>query len=378
MNSSPPQTTTKQGTNWKVFIVVLVVIALISTGLWYWKAVKNSNAGGWAGGGPIDVVATTIKVSSAPVTIQALGEVRAVQQVTLASQVAGRVSKIHFESGQRVEAGTLLVQLDNAPERADLAAAIATTKFATAQLKRAKELVKTQAMSTETLQQRQAEFDKAAAQVEQIKARMSQLRIIAPFSGEIGLRQIDLGEYINPGDKAATLTALDSVYVNFDVPQQELARISVGQSVSIFSEIASDTRIDANITAIERQVNRNTRNVTIQAKVQNTQQLLYPGMYVTVNVNLPDEPDALILPNTAVMTSSNGNTVAIVRDISAEGVGSGDIVPVQVSRRIGEKVIIDKGLQPGDVVVTEGQLRVRPGAQLRVIERATTLEQAAM
>lgn len=318
----------------------------------------------------MDVVATTLEAQTAPVNLEALGEVRAVRQVVLSAEVAGRVADITFESGQRIEAGTILVQLDDAPEQADLAAAGATARFAQRQFTRASELAATEAISREILQQRQAERDQTAAQVQQLEARIRQKRIRAPFAGELGLRRIDLGQYVNAGDQAVTLTDLDRLYVNFDVPQQELARINVGQPIEVHRDLAGNEPIKATISAIEPQINRNTRNVTLQAEINNRERHLQPGMYVTVKVVLPAEMDALVLPASAVMTSSAGNTAVVVRDLSDENIGTGDIVPVEVSRRFGDQVVISQGLEAGDVVLTEGQLRVRPGAELRVLEQS--------
>jgi len=360
-----------KGKTWKALLVAIIIIAIISAGLWYWRANRLNNAGGWNGGGPIDVVTTKLLPQTAPLNIETIGEVRAINQVTLSSQQPGRVSDIYFDSGDHVEAGSLLIQLDDAPEQADLQAANAATKFAKYQLERAQNLVKIDAVSDEVLQQRQAEFDRLSAQVEQIKARIGQLRVIAPFSGELGLREVDLGQYVNPGEMLVTLTSLNKVYVNFDAPQQELNRIDIGQPITVYSETTNKAGLNAEISAIERQVNRNTRNVTFQAELKNTDQQLHPGMYVTVDINVASQEDALLLPKTAIITSSNGNSAIVVRNISNDGIGTADIVPVEIERYIDENVLISKGLEANDVIVTTGQLRVRPGAQLRVSPPST-------
>lgn len=365
--SSPPA---QKPSSWKTILIAIVVIALIGGGLWYWRMHKLSDAGGWAGGGPLDVVAMTVESADAPVGLEALGEVRAVRQVTLSTEVAGRVSAIAFEPGQRIEAGTVLVQLDDAPEQADLIAARAAATFAQHQYTRASELAAKDATSREVLQQRQAERDQTAAQVQQLEARIRHKRIRAPFDGELGLRRIDLGQYVNAGDEAVTLTDLDQLYINFDVPQQELARVRVGQPIQVRGDIVGSEPTQATISAIEPQVNRNTRNVTIQAEVDNTERALRPGMYVTVTVVLPAESNALVLPASAVMTSPSGDMVVVVRDLSDQNIGIGDIVPVVVSRRIGDQVVIERGLEAGNLVLTEGQLRVRPGAELRVVNNS--------
>lgn len=369
---SPSQSARKSSTA-KTIVVVGAAAALVIAGLWYWRA-SQQQQGGWVAG-PIDVVATTVQARQAPASIEALGELRAVRQVTLAAEVAGRVSVISFQPGQRVKAGTLLVQLDDGPEQADLASAKAAASFAQQQFARASELAATGAQSREILQQRQAERDQTAALVKQLEARIRQKRILAPFDGELGLRRIDLGQYLNPGDAAVTLTDLDRLYANFDVPQQELSKLQIGQSLAIRIDTAGVAPVAASISAIEPQIGRDTRNASIQAEVDNRARTLQPGMYATISVDLPPEPDALILPVSAVMTSASGNAAAVVRDLSAEKTGKGDIVPIVVGRRIGDEVVIARGLKAGDVVITEGQLRVRPGADLRVVEPSASAKE---
>lgn len=347
-------------------VLVLIAITLVSGVLYYWKTQRQAGAGGWSGGGPMDVVATTVQAKDAPVTLEALGEVRAVNQVRLSAEVAGRVSDIAFEPGENVKAGTLLVQLDDATEQADLAAATADARFARDQLQRAEGLFSKDAISKELLQQRHAERDRAVANVKQIEARIRQKQIRAPFDGKLGLRHIDLGEQINAGDNVVSLTDLKTLNIRFDVPQRELARVKVGQQIHLQSDVSGPETLVATIGVIEPQVNQNTRNVTLQATLDNQDGKLQPGMYVSVGVQLPEEPDALVLPATAVVTSSSGDTAVVVRDLSEDNIGQGETVPVVVGRRFGDHVVIEKGLKPGDVVLTEGQLRVRPGADLKV------------
>ncbi|MCL6351478.1 efflux RND transporter periplasmic adaptor subunit [Pectobacterium polaris] len=368
MSEPSPGGPARKPSGFNAIVIAGVVVTLIAASLWYWRSARQSQ-GGWAGGGPIDVVATTLHAQAAPVSLEGLGELRAVRQVMLSAEVAGRVAAISFEPGQRVKAGMVLVQLDDATEQADLAAAKASAGFAQGQFTRASELARTGATSREMLQQRQAERDQTAAQVQQLEARIRQKRIRAPFDGELGLRRIDLGQYLNPGDVAVTLTDSSQLYANFDIPQQELARVTVGQTVQVRIDTAGVAPVQATISAIEPQVGRDTRNASIQAKVDNQGRTLQPGMYATVDVMLPAEPDALTLPVSAVMTSASGDAAAVVRGLTPEKAGKAEIVPITVGRRIGDTVVIARGLKAGDIVITEGQLRVRPGADLRVVDK---------
>jgi multidrug efflux system membrane fusion protein len=368
---SPDAVRARTPAAWKTLAAVAVAAALVAAALAAWRASRPAPPG-WSGGAPVDVATTLLRAEAAPVTLQALGELRAVRQVMLPAEVAGRVAAIRFEAGRTAQAGQLLVQLDDATEQADLAAAQAQAAFARQQLTRAGALAATGALAQELLQQRQAEHDQRAAQVQQLQARIRQKRIEAPFAGELGLRRIDLGQYLQAGDATVSLTDLSSLQVNFDLPQQELGRVRIGQPVLLHSGTPGAAPVRARVSAIEPQVGRDTRSATVQATVPqashapNVRHGLRPGMYVTVALELPPEAGALLLPATAVMTSSSGDQALRVRALSAEGIGQAEFVPVTLGRRIGERVVVTQGLAAGDVVVTEGQLRVHPGSALRV------------
>lgn len=364
----PDAVRARQPAAWKALASVAVAAALVATALAAWRASRPAPPG-WSGGAPVDVATTMLRAEAAPVTLQALGELRAVRQVMLPAEVAGRVAAIRFEAGRQAQAGQLLVQLDDATEQADLAAAQAQAAFARQQLARAGALAATGALAQELLQQRQAEHDQRAAQVQQLQARIRQKRIEAPFAGELGLRRIDLGQYLQAGDATVSLTDLSSLQVNFDLPQQELGRVRIGQPVLLHSGQPGAAPVRARVSAIEPQVGRDTRSATVQATVPRASHAhpgLRPGMYVTVALELPPEAGALLLPATAVMTSSSGDQALRVRALSADGIGQAEFVPVTLGRRIGERVVVTQGLAAGDRVVTEGQLRVHPGSALRV------------
>lgn len=372
MNDQSPgalPSSAREAKPWKAIALAILLLAIVVAVLWFWRA-SRSGGPDYQPHGPVDVVATVVAAEAAPVRLQALGNLRAVREVILSAEVAGRISAIAFEPGQRVKAGTVLVQLDDAVERADLASAKASAAFAQQQFERARELSETGAQSREVLQQRQSERDQAQARIDQLEARIQQKSMRASFAGELGLRQVNLGQYLNPGDAAVTLTDLESLYVNFDVPQQELARVRTGQPVEVRSDTPDAKPLQAKIIAIEPQVGRDTRNATVQARLTNAQRTLRPGMYVTVAVSLPDELGALLVPASAIVTSSSGDAAVVVRGEAVAQSGKAAIVPVQVGRRIGDRVIVTNGLKDGDVVVTEGQLRIQPGADVRVVPKS--------
>jgi multidrug efflux system membrane fusion protein len=368
-SSKPSSGEPSPGTSWKAVVVAVVCVAAVVALLWFWRFLRSEGPG-WQPPGALDVVAMRVAAEPAPVRLEALGEVRAARQVTLSSEAGGRVSVISFEPGQRVGAGDVLLRLDDAVEQADLAAARANALFARQRLERAAELVVNGAVSRETLQQRQAEHDQAAAQARQLEARIRQKQIRAPFAGELGLRQVDLGQYVNAGERVVTLTDLETLYIHFDVPQQQLARLEIGQTVEVRSDAADAKVLHAHISAIEPQIGRDTRNVTVQATLKNEGRALWPGMYVTAAVVLPSEPGALLTPVSAIMTAPSGDAVAVVRELSADMTGKVEIVPVTTGRRLDDRVVVTRGLHAGDVVVTEGQVRLQPGAAVRVTDKA--------
>ena len=346
-------------------IIALIVVVGVFALLFFWRSWKNAPPPAF-NPPPTAVVATVANPVPVPTSLQAVGSLRAVREVMLAPEVAGRVTAIRFTGGQRIGAGAVLVQLFDAPERADRAAAAAKAEFARLQLARTRGLVPTGAESRETLQQRQAEYDQAIAAVRQIDARLAQKRIAAPFSGQIGVRRINPGQYVNPGDQIATLTDLGELFVDFTLPQQDLAKLRVGSLVNVTSDAWPGRSFAARVTTIEPRIEQESRNVWVQAVLANPDHALRPGMYITAALQLPPLPSALVVPATAIQTSAQGDSVIVIRGAKARTEGKSETVVVKTGLRFGNSVVIDSGLKAGDVVVTEGQLRVQPGATLRV------------
>jgi multidrug efflux system membrane fusion protein len=227
------------------------------------------------------------------------------------------------------------------------------------------------------LQQRQAERDQAVAAVRQLDARLAQKRISAPFSGEVGVRRINLGQYLNPGDAITTLTSLDELFVDFSVPQQELSKLSIGSEVQVTSDAWPGRTFTAQVTSIEPRIAEDSRNIWVQGVLANPDRALRPGMYVNAALSLPPLPAALVVPTTAIITSAQGDSVVVIRGKDARKEGKAQMVSVTAGRRFGNSVVIAKGLKPGDVVVTEGQLRVQPGATLKVSKLVPAVQKPA-
>lgn len=337
-------------------VVTAGALAAAFFGVMTWRNARLAAAVSSYAPPPVDVASFVVKAAALPQTIEAIGTLVAVREVTLAPEIAGRIVAIRFEAGADVAAGAPLVELYDAPERADRAAAAARAQFARLQLDRSRQLEPRGAESRQILDQRVAEVAQAEASVQQIDARIAQRSITAPFAGRLGLRRVNLGQYVNAGEPIATLTALDRLHVNFTVPQQDLARLSVGGRVFVRTDAYPSFTFEARINAVEPVVGSDTRNVTVQATLDNPDGMLRPGLYVTAHVELPPRPDAILVPATAAVTSASGDSAYLIRD------GKAAVVPVTIGRRVGNDVVVEHGLSPGDVVITMGQLRVQPGA----------------
>ncbi len=346
-------------------VIALIVLGLLFAGLAFWRGARVGGQQAWPQG-PLPVAAMVVEPVAAPISLEAVGSLRAANAVMLAPEASGRVVEINFEAGEAVEDDALLVQLFDDPERADLAAAKAAVKLAETQFERVERLAPTGAASREALDQRRAERDQAEALVLQLEARIRQKQVRAPFAGEIGMRHINLGQYLNAGEPVATLTALDKLFVDFALPQQNLSRLRRGAAVEVTSDAWPERTFAAEVDAIEPQISADTRNVSVQAVLANEDSALRPGMYVTASLVLPPQEGALVVQATAIMTSAQGDSVVVVRGDNAQEGGTAEIVPVVSGRRIGNNVVVASGLAPGDVVVTEGQLRVQPGTALEV------------
>ena len=222
------------------------------------------------------------------------------------------------------------------------------------------------AESREVLEQRKAEAAQAVAAVRQLDARIEQKRVQAPFAGQIGIRRVNVGQYLNAGEPVATLTQLDPLYVNFTLPQQDLPRLAPGATVQVSVDAVPGRVFEARVSSIEPRVDSQTRNATVQALLPNPDHVLQSGMYATAALVLPATESAVVLPLTAIQTSASGDSVVLVRDANAQGVGKAVAVPVTTGRRLGEEVLVTQGIQAGDLVVTAGQNRLPPGAVVRI------------
>lgn len=359
------QATTKNSRTLTVTLLSFCIAVAVFLLLLGWKQWRQGGAAALPYP-PTAVAAMRVTPTDIPNSLHAVGSLRAVREVVLAPEVAGRVVSIGFDAGETVAAEQQLLQLYDAPEQADRAAALARVKLADAQLKRAARLVDSGAESREILDQRTAERDQALAAVKQLDARIAQKQIRAPFAGQLGIRQVDLGQYLNPGETIATLTDTSQLYVDFTVPQQELRWVQQGGKVQVVSDAWPDNSYTAMVTTVEPRISADTRNIQIRAQLDNPGEHLRPGMFVNASLSLPEQKEQLVVPSTAIQTTAFGSNVLLVRGAEPEKAGQAEYVQVQISRRLKDQVVISSGLKAGDIVVTEGQLKVPPGAPVTV------------
>ncbi|WP_413503034.1 efflux RND transporter periplasmic adaptor subunit [Serratia proteamaculans] len=351
-----------------ISILALIVVFFL---LYTWRNLRSSSAEQQTLP-PIPVTTIRAETSNVADQLQAVAGLQAVREVLLAPDTSGRVTAINFDSGQFVKEGDAVIQLYDAPEQADRAAAKAKADFAQLQLRRSQTLSQTGAESRELLEQRMAEAVQTAAAVRQLDARIQQKAVRAPFSGQLGIRHINPGQYLNAGDEIATLTQLDPLYVNFTLPQQDLPKLAQGASVQVTVDAAPGRIFTARISTVEPRIDSETRNVTIQALLPNADLSLKSGMYATARLSLPATTHAIVLPLTAIQTSASGDSVVLVQSANAQGIGKAIAVPVVTGRRLSEEVMVMKGVKAGDIVVTAGQNRLPPGATVKISNTSTS------
>jgi membrane fusion protein (multidrug efflux system) len=304
-----------------------------------------------------------------PTTLAGIGTVAAVQGVTVSADLPGVVDRIAFDSGRTVKQGDVLVELDTRQEQAQLAAAEAELELARLTFDRMKSLIDHDAVS-------RAEFDAAAAAQKQADARIREIRatiarktIRAPFSGILGIRVVNLGQYLTSGDPIAPLQSLDPIYVNFGVPQQDAVQIRRGRQVRITAEDLGNLEFTGRITAVDSVVDETTRNVTVQATLANPSGKLRPGMFVQTQVMLGASQSVIALPASAISYAPYGDSVFIVADLKDpdgrpyRGVRQ-QVVKLGGSR--GDQIAVLSGIEPGEEVVTSGVFKLRNGAAVQI------------
>ncbi|MFB9269740.1 efflux RND transporter periplasmic adaptor subunit [Bradyrhizobium erythrophlei] len=308
--------------------------------------------------------------------LEAVGSTRAGKGVDLSPQVSGIVKAIHFQSGENVEQGTLLVELEDADDVAHLHALEAMAELAQLNYDRDARLLKSQSVSQQKADAGLATLKNDQAQVAQQQALVGYKSIRTPFSGRLGIRQVDVGQYIAPGTPIVTLQQLDPIFVDFYLPQQDLAKIKVGQPVIAKVDTYPDLTFTGEIMAINPLVNVATRNVQVRATFNNSDEKLLPGMFATVDVDVGTQKDYVTLPKTAIYYNAYGDIAYLVENAGGDKSGQEQKVARQVfvktGQTRGDQVAVLDGIKPGDVVVTAGQNKLHNGSPVRINNEVTT------
>jgi membrane fusion protein, multidrug efflux system len=350
------------------FIIVALALALLVGGLVGFNAFRAHMIAQFFANNkppPANVSVAEAKSQVVPNLLTAVGGLAAVHQVDVTSDVSGRITNILFTPGSSVKAGTPLVQLYDEPDQADLANFKAQATVAQLQLERAKQLAARQFGPQSTVDQTQATYDQAMAGIAKTEAIISQKLVKAPFDGELGTRQAEIGQYLTAGTKIVSLTDLSELYANFTVPEKDSAHLKVGQVVRIAVDAYPGRIFEGKITTIEPQVAAETRNIRVQATIPNADHVLKPGMFVTATVVLPDKPPVITVPETAVDYTLYGDSVFLITEKKGDdGKASLSAVRtfVQTGNRVDGRAEILKGLKAGDRVVAVGQLKLQSGA----------------
>src|SRR6476659_8934881 len=309
------------------------------------------------------------KTETIPNLLTAVGDLAAVHQVNVTSDVNGRITEIQFTAGASVKEGTPLLQLFDGPEQADLASFKAQSTMAQLSLDRAKQLASRQFGPQATVDQAQSAFDQANAGIARTQAVISQKLVRAPFDGELGVRKVEVGQYLTAGTQIVSLTDLSQLYANFTVTEKDSGALKVGQIVRIAVDAYPGRKFEGKITTIEPQIATDTRNIRVQATIDNPDRILKPGMFATTTVVLPDKPPVVTVPETAVDYTLYGDSVYLLGEKPAED-GKTSLTAVrtfvQTGNRVDGRAEIIKGLKAGDRVVAVGQVKLQSGAAVAI------------
>jgi membrane fusion protein, multidrug efflux system len=355
----------------KRLLLMLAVVAALLTGLGFlkFKQVQSAMAAGAYTPPPEAVTSLVVKREQWPSTTAVIGTIEAVHGVVVSADLPGTVAKINFDSGKAVQAGDILVELDTRQERAQLAALEAQRDLAKINYGRNEQLVKEGVIS-------KSEYDTTSAQQKQTEANVGEIRatierkiIRAPFSGVLGIRKINLGQYLSAGSAIVQLQSLNPIYVDFGLPQQALTQVHVGRSLRVTSEDLPGKAFTGRVTALDSVVDQTTRNVQVQATLPNPDGKLHPGMFVQVAVVQGEDRSVISLPASAISYAPYGDSVFVITDLQDKqgktyrGVKQ-QFVKLEGSR--GDQVAVVSGLNPGDEVVTSGVFKLRNGAAVQV------------
>lgn len=349
-------------------LIMLVIIAAIS-GI---KALQIGAliASGKKGGPPPSTVSTApVEADRWERSVESVGSLRAVQGADLSTESSGVVTKILFENGAEVKQGDLLLELDSDSEQANLRSAEAEQQLARTVYERTLRLRANSTVPQSELDSAESQLRKMTALVEQLRANIAKKQIRAPFTGRLGIREVNLGQFVDNGGKIVSLQSLDPIYVDFLLPQQLIAGLRPGKPLRVITDVYPDRVFNGELTAINSEIDRVTRNIRLQGTLQNSDGALRPGMFARVILTLGEPEDVLRIPVTAVLRAPYGDSVFVV--VEKEGGDGAKTLAaeqrfVRLGRSQGDYVAVTEGLKAGDQVVSAGAFKLRNGAPINV------------
>ncbi len=350
-------------------LLMLVLVAIFVAGLVFWT-MKNIEKGKAMGAKfappPAAVTTVVVKAQTWQPVLSAVGSMKAVNGVVLSTDLAGIVAEIAFESGASVKKGDLIVKLDTQQEDAQLRSAQARLDLAKTDLARKRDLMMKRAIAESEFDTAQSQLLQMQASAEEMKALVSRKKIVAPFDGLVGIRQVNLGQYLQPGAPIAPIESLDPIYVEFSVPQQSFDLVTVGKKLRLVASGVTGRQFQGEITAINSRIEEATRNVTIQGTIKNPDHALRPGMFVNVEVLLPEKDGVMAIPSSAISYAPYGDSVYVVRD--TEGAAGKEVTQqfVKLGPKRGDQVSVVSGLKEGDEIVSSAVFKLRPNAPVQV------------
>jgi membrane fusion protein (multidrug efflux system) len=378
-----------------IFIAVLILLATLGGGLGYFHfVVKPGMIKRFilqAPPPPATVAVAVAEVETWVPRLPAIGTFRAVQEIDIAPQIGGAVVSVQVESGEDVEKGAPLFEIDNSVEQADLKNNLAVLKNAELALERQRQLIQRGNTAKANFDSAEAARDSAAAAAERVRAIIAQKMLVAPFAGRVGIRKLDLGQYVSPGMSLITLQQLDPIFVDFPIPEKSFDLLKPGQAIEVEVDAYPGQIFHGVIKTVDARVAQDSRNVLVRGQIDNKKRQLWSGMFANVNVIAGAPQKVVTLPRTAVTYSLYGDSVFVVKPFAPDPGGAqaapanpaNEDTVLKVERRVvragdtrEDRVAIIEGVEPGETIVTEGQLKLQSGARVR-IDPAARLEPPA-
>jgi membrane fusion protein (multidrug efflux system) len=346
-------------------LIALIIVIVGVKGLQIGKMMSTPNVMP-----PTTVSSATVKEEDWAPVLSAVGSVSAVQGAIIAAELGGVVSDIKFENGGAAKKGDVIMKLDASQEEALLRSAEAEAELAHQDLERAQGLASQKVVSKAELDTAESKFNRLNAVVDQMRSSIRKKTLVAPFDGQLGIRQVNVGQMINPGQQVVALTSLDPVYVDFALPQQDLAQLSQGLKVDVTTDAHPGRVFNGKLTAINSMVDSSTRNITLQATLENPDHALRPGMFAKAEVTLPEKHKTLVIPGSAISYAPFGDSVFVIDKQKDEKTGKESEVIRQQFVRVGEArgdfVAITQGLKAGETVVSTGVFKLRNGMTVTI------------